>query len=121
MLLLPVLAVLAESVLCIGALGVQLSTVYASGRTTRWFFDLAAVDTVILHEGISFHRIVDYLAIVLKEKKRTSAVGSDAVQASASKESGKRLVILFEQLRPRLCVIRCVWRGMRCVLYDEPE
>jgi len=112
-----------ESVLCIGALGVQLSTVYVFGRTTRRFFDLAAIDTVILHEGISFYRVVDYLAIVLKDKKRAGAggSGSDVLQASTSKESGKRLIIIFEHLRPRLCVIRRVWQGMRCVLYDEPE
>ena len=111
----------AESVLCIAALGVQLTTVYVSGRTTRRFFDLTAIDSVILHEGISLYRIVDYLAIVLKEKKRASTGGSDPLQVNASKESGKRLVIVFEHLRPRLCVIRCVWRGMRCVLYDETE
>lgn len=103
------------------SLGVQLTTVYASGRTTRRFFDLAALDTVILHEGISLYRIVDYLAIVLREKQRAGAGVSEAMHASATKESGKRLVIVFEHLRPRLCVIRSVWRGMRCVLYDEPE
>ena len=111
----------AESVLCVSALGVQLTTTYVSGRITRRFFDQSAIDTVILHEGISLYRIVDYLAIVLKDKKRAVAGGSEALQPSASKESGKRLVILFEHLRPRLCVIRCVWRGMRCVLYDESE
>ena len=103
------------------SLGVQLTTTFVSGRTSRRFFDLALIDTVILHEGISLYRIVDYLAVVLKDKRRADAGSGETLQPSAAKDSGKRLVVVFEQLRPRLCVIRCVWRGMRCVLYDEPE
>ena len=73
-LLLPLLAswlwrrstVLEESVTVVRDLGVHLETRFVSGSLESRFLDMQKIQDVVLNEGISMHRIVFYLAFLVK-------------------------------------------------------
>lgn len=66
-----------ESLLVMRDLGVQLRTVYNSGRVVRTFIDRENILDIIINEGITGCRILYYLAVVVKGEKRMSVVFSN--------------------------------------------
>ena len=123
----------AESVLCIACLGLQLRTVYAGGREHVRFLSLPRVESVVINEVISCYQLFDLLCCVMMpdrehdEQKEAAAAAAGqqgehaAVIDRSGKGSGRHVVVLFAHLRPRLAVIRRVYRGLRHVLYGELE
>ena len=105
-----------EAVLCVAGLGLTLSRVYVTGRRWTRFIDWANVEAVVINEAIERWRLVDVLCVV--ERRR----GGAAEWGVGKKEgwvSGRRVVLLFERLRPRLCTVKAVYRHLRSVMYNE--
>jgi len=57
-----------ESLLVVSSLGLQHTTLYASGRRETFFLSRQRLKSVLIVEGISMQRILFYLAIVLNSK-----------------------------------------------------
>ena len=102
--------VTSESLLCVSSLGLTLCTRYVTGREVRRFVDSSAVEAVVINEGVEGWRVVDALCVVVR--RREGEAGEGWVD-------GRRVQLVFGQLRPRLCTLRKVYRGVRAVLYNE--
>ena len=86
-----------ESLLVIRELGVQLVTRYRSGRERHRFLEHAEIMDVVINEGITFQRVVFYMAFVVRD--------------------ADRLVLAFETLQPKLPVLREIYSGVRADLH----
>jgi hypothetical protein len=71
-------------------LGVQLTTRYRSGRKSIVLLEADQIDSVIINEAIAMHRVIFYLAFIVK--------GKDS------------LAVAFETTRPRLSVLKLVYK-----------
>jgi hypothetical protein len=119
----------AESVLCVACLGLQLRTVYAGGREHVRFLSLPRVESVVINEVISCYALFDVLCCVMTpDREQDEKMGGGAAGQTgggsgggSGKHGGKHVVVLFAHLRPRLAVLRVVYRGLRHVLYGELE
>ena len=65
------------------------------------FIDVGAVHAMVIHEGYFRHRVAHFLGVVV----------SDA----------PTVAVVFDDTLPKLAVLRPVLRGLRAVLYQEPE
>jgi hypothetical protein len=90
-----------ESVLAIRDIGVQVKTIYANGAEKSQFIEQSKLADILIHEGISFQVILYYMTLLVKNEKKT--------------------VVVFEHTLPRLSCILDVYRGIRAVMYGEPE
>ena len=88
-----------ESLLVIRELGVQLVTRYRSGRERHRFLEHAEIVDVVINEGITFQRVVFYMAFVARD--------------------ADRLVLAFETLQPKLPVLREIYSGVRADLHID--
>jgi GPI-GlcNAc transferase complex, PIG-H component len=70
--------------------GVQLTTRYRSGNQSVVLIEADQIDSVIINEAITVHRVIFYLAFIVKGKDR--------------------LAVAFEATRPRLNVLKLVYR-----------
>ena len=82
-------------------IGVQVKTVYANGRERSQFIEQSKLADILINEGISIHRILYYMLLVVKDEKKT--------------------VVVFENTLPRLQCILKAYRGVRSIMYGEPE
>jgi len=57
-----------ESLLVVSSLGLQHTTMYASGRRETFFLSRQRLKSVLIIEGISMQKVLFYLAIVLNSK-----------------------------------------------------
>lgn len=57
-----------ETLLLISSLGVQISSEYVTGRRVVKFIPFRAVQDIVIHEAVTMHKIVYYLAVLLKHK-----------------------------------------------------
>jgi hypothetical protein len=94
-------AVAEASVTAVRGLGLQLSQRRRVTGTTTRHIDQALIEALVIHEGFYRHQVVFYIAVVTR--------GSSEV------------TVLFDTCLPRLDALRPVLRGLRRVLYDEPE
>ncbi len=62
--------VVAESLLVMSAIGVQLTTTFATGRTQSTFFDITEVKDIIINEAITM--VTFYLLEILPSHKITN-------------------------------------------------
>lgn len=104
--------VTSESLLCSSSLGLQLTTRHYGGHSVSRFIDWAEVEGCVINEGVERWRVVDVLAVLVRRR---------AGQGGEGWVDGKKLVLVFGELRPRLCVLKQVWRGVREVMYHEPD
>ena len=85
-----------ESLVVMRGLGVELRTRYRSGSERHRFLQHAEIADVIINEGITFQRVIFYMAFVVHD--------------------ADRLVLAFEHLRPKLPVLQQIYSGAREVL-----
>lgn len=85
-----------EKVLAIKGTGIQIDTLFKSGKTQTLFINLERIEGVIINEGITCGRIICYMAIIVD--------GMD------------ELITFFEDLP--LDVLKDVWKGMTNIM-DE--
>ncbi|CAM9951673.1 unnamed protein product [Scytosiphon promiscuus] len=88
-----------ESLLVVRELGVQVTTKYVDGREKSTFLDKAKIKAILINEGITMHRVVFYLAFVV--------AGRD------------KMVVAFENLKPRLHTLIKIYRGTRAAILGE--
>ncbi|CAM9274697.1 unnamed protein product [Laminaria digitata] len=88
-----------ESLLVVRELGVQVTTKYVDGREKSTFLDKAKIKAILINEGITMHRVVFYLAFVV--------TGRD------------KMVVAFENLKPRLHILVKIFRGTRAAILGE--
>ena len=83
--------VVAESVMVVGGLGVQLSTVYADGREeVLRFVDAARVDSFVINEAIQRQRVVAYIVLLVGKQDSGGGGGGAADGARGSKRRRPR-------------------------------
>jgi len=90
-----------ERVLVVQDLGIQLSTVYWTGRHADTFIDKDKIKDIIINEGITRCKVIFYMAIILK--------GEDSMR------------LVFSHICLRLPLVLKVYRGIRAVIYQELE
>jgi hypothetical protein len=90
-----------ESILAIRDIGVQVKTVYANGRERSRFIEQSKLADVLINEGIFLQKFVYYMMLMVKDQHRT--------------------VVVFENTLPRLHCLLKVYRGVRSIMYGEPE
>ena len=128
LLLLPPLLVLlllrhhihSSSLLCTAALGLTLTTRHWGGGVRVRFVDWGAVEGVGVGEGVEGMGLVDGVYVMERRRAGGGGVGGGRV-GDGGWVDGRRVVRVFEGLRPRLCVTRLVYRGVRGVMYNEVE
>ncbi|XP_014671965.1 PREDICTED: phosphatidylinositol N-acetylglucosaminyltransferase subunit H-like isoform X2 [Priapulus caudatus] len=101
------LKVTKESLLVIASLGIQLTTTFASGRTTTQFVEATHVHDVIINEAVTMHRIIFYLAIL-----------QNGINYQNKTE---RLMPLFQNFYPRLDCLRKIYEGVQKVLFHKSK
>ena len=67
-------AVLAESLLVVRDLGLQIRTRFALGAQRSRFVDRAHLADIILNEGITYQSVIFYLAVVVQGEDRLLVV-----------------------------------------------
>jgi len=90
-----------ETLMAIRELGVQLSTKYYSGLETHLFIDKKKIKSLIINEGIHFHAIIFYLAFIV--------------------EGQSKMILAFQNMLPKLKDLLPIYRGTRCIIFEEPE
>ena len=65
---------IAETLLAVRDLGVQINTHYANGKVSSRFISRAKIADVIINEAITMQKVVVYLAIVVLDEDRTVVV-----------------------------------------------
>ena len=84
------------------------------------FVDWGGVEGVGVGEGVVGMGLVD--GVYVMERRRGEGGGSAGARVGdGGWVDGRRVVRVFEGLRPRLCVTRLVYRGIRGVMYNEVE
>jgi len=90
-----------ESVLVVHDLGIQLKKTFWSGNEKVTFIDKNQIKDVIINEGITMCQVIYYMAVIVEGKQN--------------------MVLAFEHLFPKLNMLTDIYRGVRAVMYSEPE
>ncbi|GFU17648.1 phosphatidylinositol N-acetylglucosaminyltransferase subunit H [Nephila pilipes] len=88
-----------ESLLVIASLGLQLTTTFVTGRKESQFILNQNIYDVVINEGIFMHRIIFYLAVLLRDIK-------DPLKIS-------NIVPLFQHTFPRLDCLERIYVGVQ--------
>lgn len=104
-----------ENFICIKKLGVQISTIYATGRTLQEFIPQKFIADCVINEVIYSQSII-YVLILLVSKTEDSSNYSDHRYAKI-----KRIVTLFKGTLPRLKTLELVQREARKVILNEAD
>ncbi|XP_034018125.1 phosphatidylinositol N-acetylglucosaminyltransferase subunit H-like [Thalassophryne amazonica] len=94
-----------ESLLLIGSLGLQVSSIYASGRETTVFIEMSKIKDVVINEAIYMHHVIYYLCVLLKDSSDPDAVSS--------------VVPLFQSSKPRLNCLVKVYKSCQEILSKQ--
>ncbi|KAG0043224.1 hypothetical protein BGZ83_011701 [Gryganskiella cystojenkinii] len=93
--------VMEETILVIRDVGVQVKTVYLGGRSSSRFIDRSKIQDIIINEAITMLHIRVYMAIIVE--------GED------------RMVVVFQNLLPRLHVLLQAYHGARSIIFHEKD
>jgi len=93
--------VMEEALTVMRGLGIQLETVYRSGKAVQHFIEKKQIKDVIINEGIKSYKIVCYICILVE--------GQD------------KMTIAFHNLLPKLELLIPVFRTSRNILFDEAD
>uniref|UniRef100_UPI00398ED782 phosphatidylinositol N-acetylglucosaminyltransferase subunit H isoform X2 n=1 Tax=Pristiophorus japonicus TaxID=55135 RepID=UPI00398ED782 len=91
-----------ESMLIIGSVGVQMNTLYASGRESVSFIEMKKVKDIVINEAIYMQRIIYYLCILLIDPGNPRGVSE--------------VVPVFQSAKPRLDCLSQVYRSCHEIL-----
>ncbi|XP_078089624.1 phosphatidylinositol N-acetylglucosaminyltransferase subunit H isoform X2 [Mustelus asterias] len=90
-----------ESVLIIGSIGVQMNTLYASGRENVRFIEMKKVKDIVINEAI-YMKVIYYLCILLIDPGNPRGVSE--------------VVPVFQSAKPRLDCLSQVYRSCQEIL-----
>jgi hypothetical protein len=91
-----------QRVVVVSGVGMQLTTFNYLGRVVQQrFLDVNRIHSVVIHEAFLRQRVVYYLAVLL--------------------DNEADVTVLFEEMVPRLALLRPLLCGIRSVLYQESE
>ncbi|XP_038639782.1 phosphatidylinositol N-acetylglucosaminyltransferase subunit H isoform X5 [Scyliorhinus canicula] len=91
-----------ESVLIIGSVGVQMNTLYASGRESVRFIEMKKVKDIVINEAIYMQKVIYYLCILLIDPGNPRGVSE--------------VVPVFQSAKPRLDCLSQVYRSCQEIL-----
>lgn len=94
-----------ESLLIMGSIGVQLTTTFASGRSIDIFYDITNVRDIIINEGITMHRVIFYLALLLRDDPSSNVI--------------TKLVPIYKETWPSLTCLKEIYQGAQTVLRGD--
>lgn len=103
-----------ESLLVVSSLGLQHTTLYASGRRQTFFLSRQRLKSLLIVEGITMQRVLFYLAIVLNSKANSPA-GSSRDNEQNIKNEQKQL----NELPPGVTGGDSVSEDHRSVIKDD--
>ncbi|KFM72078.1 Phosphatidylinositol N-acetylglucosaminyltransferase subunit H, partial [Stegodyphus mimosarum] len=92
-----------ESLLVIASLGLQLTTTFVTGRKASQFILQRDIQDVVINEGIFMHRVLFYLAVLLRDVKDPTNL--------------KCLIPLFKYTFPRLDCLESIYNGIQASLF----
>ncbi|XP_060684297.1 phosphatidylinositol N-acetylglucosaminyltransferase subunit H isoform X2 [Hemiscyllium ocellatum] len=95
-----------ESVLIIGSIGVQMNTLYASGRESVRFIEMKKVKDIVINEAI-YMKVIYYLCILLIDPGNPRGVSE--------------VVPVFQSAKPRLDCLSQVYRSCQEILQQTQE
>ncbi|KAG0347511.1 hypothetical protein BG005_000114 [Podila minutissima] len=90
-----------ETILVIRDVGIQVKTVYLGGRSVSRFIDRSKIQDIIINEAITMMHIRVYMAIIVE--------GQD------------KMVVVFQNLLPRLNVLLQAYHGARSIIFHEKD
>ncbi|KAF9406441.1 hypothetical protein BGZ94_003112 [Podila epigama] len=90
-----------ETILVIRDVGIQVKTVYLGGRSVSRFIDRSKIQDIIINEAITMMHIRVYMAIIVE--------GED------------KMVVVFQNLLPRLNVVLQAYHGARSIIFHEKD
>ncbi|XP_007905259.1 phosphatidylinositol N-acetylglucosaminyltransferase subunit H [Callorhinchus milii] len=93
-----------ETLLIIGSVGVQLTTLYASGRENVTFIEINKVKDIVINEAIYMQKVIYYLCILLKDPSNPRGV--------------LEVVPVFQSAKPRLDCLTAVYRRCQQILLE---
>lgn len=99
-----------EIVTVIRSTGVQLTTLYATGRRQTQFIDLRHIDDVVINEAVSMHKVVYYLAVLLKSDEHHQSL-----------HGSTRVLPFFLHSMPRLDTLTDIYQSIHSVLWEDAE
>ncbi|XP_078262283.1 phosphatidylinositol N-acetylglucosaminyltransferase subunit H [Rhinoraja longicauda] len=91
-----------ESMLIIGSIGVQMNTLYASGREHVNFIEMKKVKDIVINEGFYMQKVIYYLCILLIDPESPRGVSE--------------VVPVFQSAKPRLDCLSQVYRSCQEIL-----
>ncbi|XP_041069807.1 phosphatidylinositol N-acetylglucosaminyltransferase subunit H isoform X3 [Carcharodon carcharias] len=91
-----------ESVLIIGSVGVQMNTLYASGRESVRFIEMKKVKDIVINEAFYMQKVIYYLCILLIDPGNPRGVSE--------------VVPVFQSAKPRLDCLSQVYRSCQEIL-----
>lgn len=89
-----------ESLLVTASVGVQVTTIFASGRKKATFYDMSDIAGVVINEAVTMHKVVYYLTLLLGRLPPTNL----------------RLVPLLTHTWPSLSCLTCIHRHLNDLL-----
>lgn len=92
-----------ESLLVMASLGLQFTTTFVTGRRASQFIDQQNIQDVVLSEGIMMHRVLYYLAVLLKDANEQLGISA--------------IVPLFQNTFPRLSCLEEIYNGVQMCLF----
>ncbi|XP_072425395.1 phosphatidylinositol N-acetylglucosaminyltransferase subunit H isoform X2 [Chiloscyllium punctatum] len=95
-----------ESMLIIGSIGVQMNTLYASGRESVRFIEMKKVKDIVINEAI-YMKVIYYLCILLIDPGNPRGVSE--------------VVPVFQSAKPRLDCLSQVYRSCQEILQQTQE
>ncbi|XP_072172813.1 phosphatidylinositol N-acetylglucosaminyltransferase subunit H-like isoform X2 [Diadema setosum] len=97
-----------ESLLLITSLGLQISSECYTGRQATKFIPLEAVHDVIIHEAVTMHKVVYYVAVLLRKTRDSRRPDS--------------IVPVFLHTMPRLETLREILSAVhKTIHFDGPN
>ncbi|CAL1269940.1 unnamed protein product [Larinioides sclopetarius] len=88
-----------ESLLVIASLGLQLTTTFVTGRKESQFIFNQNIYDVVINEGMYMHRIIFYLAVLLRDIKEPLKIS--------------HIIPLFQHTFPRLDCLEKIYNGVQ--------
>ncbi|XP_023236417.1 phosphatidylinositol N-acetylglucosaminyltransferase subunit H-like isoform X1 [Centruroides sculpturatus] len=94
-----------ESLLVITSIGLQFTTTFVTGRQNSKFIHQCHIKDVVINEGITMHRVIFYLAVLLKDASQPLGIG--------------KILPLFQHTFPRLECLEQIYTGIHISLFGN--
>lgn len=94
-----------ESLLVMTSIGLQFTTTFATGRQNSKFIHQCHIKDVVINEGITMHRVIFYLAVLLNDASHPLGVG--------------KILPLFQHTFPRLECLEQIYTGIHISLFEN--